>query len=640
MNLSSFQRMENLMPVSSFRSINRRSLLKNSAAFAGAALPLQAAMSIQANAAIAVRFGRLTRIGEGGYPVPAGSTVAGNLVNFFTVTNGFLVPTASLTAVTSPISGQVGGVQYNVTLDANTYSCAAGQLQGIINAVSNSLSGKTIMGRPGVDIGGTAVGSTVTFPVSLSLSSGLTITSESNTNRSFIRRAVFRQNGLVRFTQISFRDSYLPADTFGASRLLRTAPPATTNGNERSRLEFDNCSFSCVDPATINVTPIASATNAAHTNGVQSSVVRLTNSPNLSAVSGNRLYSIRISTTNYIITAVDNVAKTVTITGTPTIAANAAANYVICHTPQILGGFAQDGFTSPWLPPDVSIANCNFFNLEKAFTGTYRSLEVINSTFDSNYADHISMAATGNETKLDIIRNKFYRAAGVGSDPLNPHVDDVQVNLGTLVTDNAVPYRVIGNEHWHGGGRANDPQGIFFENIVAPRRVYAIIEHNVIHTAAGNGIVLERGSSNSLIQGNTLLYDLSGGGAVPYIDTKGSPTGGPVDQGVTVAHNLCPYVITTAATYEIQPNSCPSTSACLTNNYLIGRYPPSNENVDYAGFLQGTNFSSNSYASLAAFRTATTPDPGIVTLNPPGNPKIGARQGYYDYATGVDTAPY
>lgn len=289
------------------------------------------------------------------------------------------------------------------------------------------------------------------------------------------------------------------------------------------------------------------------------------------------------------------------------------------ENPEILRIIAQSG----GLPaaPDLTVLDSYFHDSNRAIIGTYDSVDIQRNKFDQNYADHISLGATGSETLIRVNDNLFLRGYGRGTDTFNPHVDCAQVNTN-VSSSNSNAYEFIGNIVLQKDGRARDAQAIFLENVVSPHQIKAKIEHNIILTQARNGITVERAASGTIIAGNTLCFDQNDNGQAaltPFIQTT------PDDEvTATIAYNIA--------------CSIGSTNASEIQNYEWGALESQNENADYSALLTGTDFDSDNISDQSALRTALTPD-GNTTLWPTNRVRIGAMGGYYTYPTDQGGGP-
>jgi hypothetical protein len=555
-------------------------------------------------------IGALTRVGAGGRAIPAANGTYGP----YTVASGIMTPN---TAPVTPGTYNVGGV--TITAEADTYDVGTGQLAAVIALGSAALDGKTIKVLPGADACGAATGSSVSLGTGISLTNPLTITSRDTSNQGFVRRFVLTHGGQLILRQVKVRDTFvLAADTYGATRIINFG----NNAGGRSRLWLDECECYSNDIGTINTTLLASGTNAATASGT---LISFSNSPDLSSVPTDRSATILVGGSLRTIVGVDNIAKTVTVSSSITVT---SVSYTIGFTPQILRITGQDGSITN--PPDLMVTNCHFHDVEKALTGLHRSVDIQDTLFDTAYSDHTSFSVNGSETKFDIINNVFGRASGLGGDPLNPHVDDMQLNTGPMTVDNTVPYRFIGNVSWSGpDGRARDKQFIFLENIPSGRRVLAEIEHNITITKSVHGVSVERPAAGTVIRGNTTIRDATSVdivGLVPAIATISGTY--PTDDlaGTLVEYNVSGFVDRLNAT-EV-------------GNYEFGSALANNEAADYAAVFAGAaaDFNTDNLTTAAQVRAALTPD--TTALWPVGRVRRGAMSGYYDYTTKVEDAPW
>jgi hypothetical protein len=322
----------------------------------------------------------------------------------------------------------------------------------------------------------------------------------------------------------------------------------------------------------------------------------------------------------------NNTTKTVVVSGSPTVG---AGNWAIGNTSSlkiIKGG----GST---MTAGLVCTDCSFHDYARAVTGGFRYLHIENCDFDRSITDHIAVSVTGTETHFQILRNRFLSVFGSVTDPQDLHCDAIQLILSTMTQDNTTTYEIVGNIIFPKGGRSHSVQGIFCESIVSPRQALYKIDHNIIITCAGNGIIAERPASGSTIQGNTLLFSpntsLEGLQDVPSIATYTASDVGTryADAGAIVAYNVAPNIATTYSLATIPAGK----------NHLFGTLAGQNDNTDYAAVFTGTDFDPENIASLAAFKTAITQDPALAASDAV---LMGALNGYYDYDTGVDTAPW
>jgi hypothetical protein len=560
-------------------------------------------------------IGALTRVGAGGRAIPAANGTYGP----YTVASGIMTPN---TAPVTPGTYNVGGV--TITAEADTYDVLnATEYAAVLALGGATIAGKTIKGLPGADLAGTSPGNSVSYPGTLTLASPLVVTSRDPLNPCFHRRANFRQNGTIRFQQMTIRDTYLLSDNVNSSTILQFSPPSAG----RSRVILDRVTGTGGNVGAIDTSIVLQATAAAHTNGATSTTITLTGSPDLTPVATDRSMSVRLGSSNRVITGKDNVAKTLTIENAVNIPLASPVDYIICYTPQILTLIGQDGGISS--RPDLQMTGCNFSNFSRVLTGGsgWNDLLLENNDVDQQYNDHFQIIVIGNEARVDILRNRFRRAHGWYTDPLNPHVDAVQFVCMNMTSDNTVPYRIIGNLVWQADGRAHDTQCFFVEGAPATRRVLVHAEHNAGMTASTHMVTVERPAVGTVIRGNTGVLDNSGTDPqilYPALAVNVGPS--PVDAGVTVAYNVACAVS--------------ATSAAAFANHTFGLSAGANNGTAYAALFAGTSgqFQGAGLASFDQFRAALTPD--TATLWPVGRVRRGAMSGYYDYATGVSDAPW
>lgn len=494
----------------------------------------------------------------------------------------------------------------------------AGELASVLALGSAALNGKTLIGAPGADLIGPSAGDSVTFGTGLVLPAGLTITSADPNNPCFLRRMVLAHDGMLTLRQVVIRDTFLLADTYGATNIIRFASP----GYGRSGLTLDRCEAWGGDVTTLDLSVLVSGTGAATAAGT---TITLTGSPDLSGVATDRSMMIWAGGVARVITGVDNSAKTVTVSSAITVS---SADYKIIYTPQILRIIGQNTGLGNW--PDLVVTNCELHDFDRAITGQYRIFECTENDFDKAYSDYISMSVDGTETKLEVIRNVMRRPCGQWDDPLTPHVDGIQINTGPMVQDNTTPYRIIGNVFFCGpDGRGREIQGCFIENIPASRRVLMDIQHNVSIAKARNAVTIERPAAGTIIAGNTAVFDATTApptGLTPAIATVSSTY--PTDDlsTVKVLYNVTSDVTVSAAT--------------AIGNYEFGAGTSDNEATDYAAVFAGVaaDFNSDNLTTAAQVRAALTPD--TTTLWPAGRVRRGAMSGYYDYTTGASDAPW
>ena len=536
-----------------------------------------------------------------------------------TFTNAEGSDTATITVTTS-------GNDANGNDLANSFSVSDDELQDIIDLGHGPIDGKIILGRPSADIGGASIGDEVTTPTTLVLSTGLNIANHDNANPCSIRRFTLRHAGDIELDQILVRDFFdLPNDVYDSSSIIRFK----NNASGRSGLTLTNCEGHSNTVADLDLSLLASGSAAAHTGGVSSTTVTLTNSPDLSAIPTDRSATILLGSSLRVITGVDDGANTVTIESAINIAEGSAVDYNIGYTPQTLRLIGQDGGLTN--NPDLTIDGGNLHDYSRGLTGTYNSLSVINKTaFDNAYTDHGTIGVIGNETLLEFKNARFLRMHGRSTDPIEGHPDGLQVDCQSMTQDNSTPYVFEGLVFFPGNGRSHNGQGSFLEGIPSDRRVLYRREHCAYIGTARNAMVAERPAAGSVDRGHTLLFDQTDifdveGGNTPFISTISStfPTG-------DLSSVLVEYCAASSISFS---------AATLTNNHLFGGGESENENADYAALFTGSDFDSDNMADADAFLAAATPD-GNTTLWPANKVKIGALGGYYDYDTGVSDAPW
>ena len=576
----------------------------------GLGLGLTAARGADTTAPDMLTIGALTAVGAGARSI----SVADGTYGPYTVSGGVMTPN---TSPVGPGSYDVGGTM--ITAEADTYDVASAAEYATVLALGGAtLSGKTIKGLPGVDLAGTSPGNSVSYPGTLTLASPLTVTSRNPASPCYHRRMVLAHDGMLTLRQVVIRDTFLLADTYGATNIIRFASP----GYGRSGLTLDRCEAWGGDVTTLDLSVLVSGTGAATAAGT---TITLTGSPDLSGVATDRSMMIWAGGVARVITGVDNSAKTVTVSSAITVS---SADYKIIYTPQILRIIGQNTGLGNW--PDLVVTNCELHDFDRAITGQYRIFECTENDFDKAYSDYISMSVDGTETKLEVIRNVMRRPCGQWDDPLTPHVDGIQINTGPMVQDNTTPYRIIGNVFFCGpDGRGREIQGCFIENIPASRRVLMDIQHNVSIAKARNAVTIERPAAGTIIAGNTAVFDATTEpptGLTPAIATVSGAY--PTDDLATVRveYNVAPAVTVSAAT--------------VVGNHLFGAGTSDNEAADYAAVFAGVaaDFNSDNLTTAAQVRAALTPD--TTTLWPTGRVRRGAMSGYYDYTTGAADEPW
>jgi hypothetical protein len=576
-----------------------------------------------------IQFGALTLANAGGAKAIASNgsevditsvTGVSGASTGWSVSGGRIIRSSPPAAAVLSCVTALGTIEVTISTIANAYSCAAtGQLAAVLALGSATIDGATIYGRPGVHIGGvTGSAGTVSFGGTLNFATGLTIESHDANNPCYIRRMDFRHGGNVTFRNMIIRDEYALADNFTTTSIMRSKGGGPTNAGTI----FENCEFYSGNVDTYNGAVILSGT--AHTNGSSSTTLQLVGSPDLSGIAGDRSMGLRLNASSLLtITGVDNTAKTLTISNAVSIPLASPQPLDIGYIPQNLNVLSQDGGITYY--PDFTFQDCNFHDYRGAIVTSYmRSIIVENCDFDRTVGDHILIGVDGNETTVQIKRNRFVGVYGASLDWWNPHVDCIQFNLGPMTVDNTSAYVVEGNLMYSGPGAVETSQGIFLENIPSDRLVKVRIEHNAIIQSYTNGINVQRPNSGSVIRGNTVLFDNSGVDAAPALPLI----------------RLDPDLVAgTLVEYNVYANDLYA-SATFRNNYKFGSSVGANDGDDYAAVFTGaaSDFSSINIVSFAAFRAALTPD--TAALWPANKVRIGALSGYYDYDTGVSDAPW
>jgi hypothetical protein len=679
--------------------ITRRNLVK--IAIAGV---VAGSSSARAETGRKVLFGGLTRAGHGGVEKPAGATGlqaggAESLSKLFAISDvGTVVPTSNLAAPGEDIAkfGDLvfdNGDVWHIYTVPNAYSCGTGELQAILDAFPGSgLDGKTIIGRRNADLCGARPASKAIFAAKLTVASsedlsrsqqptfGLRITTEFDladdgqtpvpappAERCNMRRAEFMHEGLIKVDNITVSDAFAPAgDYYGASRIWTWA-----KGTGRSQLMVKDCEFFNIGVAgfeeLVSGNKIFYAGKADVLEGDKIALFDKSGTEPLSikniADDGTFVFVLRKKPPQGKSYSILQTRVISGIEGNVITARNKSSRafdkdedrdtgFVICKTVPILGGFGQFGGIE--LLPDLRVENSKFYQCERAVTGTYNTLTVRNCVFDNNYSDHISIGADGREKRIDIINNRFYRAGGSFDDLLNPHVDNVQLNTGSMVVANTTPYRVMGNIMWHKGSRSYHVQGVFIEGTNRSKpsagiRVLVQIKHNIILTKAGPAISIDRPAEGSVIAGNTVLQDQNEAPpdfGIASISTNSAKTNAGADQenearddGVLVAYNITP----TIKFVSLMPNVKKSMNLM---NKVFGGKPAVNGNLTYARVLKGRNFDSakigdpDKIGDIEAILEAVTPKEGV--FKEFDGIFIGANRGYFDYETGEESkdAPY
>jgi len=163
-------------------------------------------------------FGALTLINDGDLQLSATGSptswaiVGGTASTQYQIDNSGIVtaqvgaPTGGTIDVTATNSTGTSPTKViTITSLANTYSAGEDNLDAII-AVGAAVSGKTVLGRPGAEIGGTVAGDTVVITVDYVAT--VTITSEDPLIPATIRRIQFNTGGNVLFEDITISDNF------------------------------------------------------------------------------------------------------------------------------------------------------------------------------------------------------------------------------------------------------------------------------------------------------------------------------------------------------------------------------------------------------------------------------------------------
>lgn len=556
-------------------------------------------------------FGALTIVGAGATPISDADGTYGP----YTVSGGLLTPN---TSPVTPGDYTVGSTI--VTAEADVYECADGGLAAIIALGAATINGKTIKGVAGSDLIGTNNGDTQTFANSLTFTTGLNITSRDVGTPAYLRRMNFIHNGYIHFTNLIIRDYFVFAtDLYENTSIIRWQD----NPTGTSKATFDNCVWYSDDVTQIDTTTKYAGT--CHTGGVSSNVLTLTGTDDISAILGGRLMGCRVQAPvvfGATISSIDYGLREITFIGDPrTIAAGTPAVIEIGDVVACLNGVGQDGFQATSNDPVMEITNSVTHDLNRHILGVYSDLLLENNDHDLNYSDFLSLGYTGEETRFDILNNKFRRAAAPSTVWSNPHPDFIQINQGPMTQDSAVKARVNGNIECSFGSPIHSIQPIFFENASGTYKTWIEIMHNVISSVAGNGIAVEYMKAGSLIAFNTMIADAAPGDAsplIPYIRLDNAEAGSLVAYNVHPGYTGTNDNTTRRADYE-----------------WTGNTP-----ADYAALLTGPDakFDSDNITSFDDFLTAMTPD-GNATLWPAYEPRKGALGGYYDYTTRVSSSP-
>ena len=192
---------------------------------------------------------------------------------------------------------------FSITTEANVYSVGDGELQDVIDEGYATIDGKTIKGLADADIVGTDAGDSVSIANTQTYTTGLTITSHDANNPCLLRRVTFAHGGTVTLEDVLIRDQFVPADDqWSTTSILRFG----NNAGDTTELVIDKCELFCSDDVEAAYDPSVtlSGTDAAHTGGVSSTTITLTDSPDLSAIeaAGTGEYMIRLGSENRKIT--------------------------------------------------------------------------------------------------------------------------------------------------------------------------------------------------------------------------------------------------------------------------------------------------------------------------------------------------
>ncbi len=219
------------------------------------------------------------------------------------------------------------------------------------------------------------------------------------------------------------------------------------------------------------------------------------------------------------------------------------------------------------------------------------------------------------------------------TDTQNPHCDCIQLigNTPNTTQDTAIAFKIWGNIIFPAGGRSHYVQ-CFFED-TGTHYVTLDCEFNVCITISAHGITYQHFGPNSIVRSNTWIEDqypdISGITATPKIDVYNVTY--PDSATSEIAYNI--VELPTVALGEILNTTMPAGS----NYDLTGL----DDNTNYAAIFAGSDFSTEAIGTYTAFLTAMVPDyAGVPSLTTAGGVKIGAVSGYYDYTTGVSTAPW
>lgn len=532
----------------------------------------------------------------------------GTYATYWTITGGVLKRngTAGTPAPGSFVAGAV-----TITVEPDVYDVATGELGAVLALGSATIDGKTIKGCPGADIQSSTPGNSLTLANTLLFSAGLTITSRDPANPCFLRRIVPRHDGKITLSQLVIRDDYLTATDNNAIPLCQWANPAS---GRRSEMEWDRLEAYCTNsPASYDPTVLASGSAAAHTGGVASTTVQLTNSPDLSVIaaapSGTYNIAFNTSTIRRIVSA-DNTAKTVTVSSSVTYSSGAAASYGISLTPQYLCIMSNAGGIANL--PIVNVHDCLFRDFNFGIGGLFQSFIAERNLFGARFSDAITLNVNGQETNVLIKDNVMGACYGIATYVGNPHSDAIQLLASSITQANSPAYQIIGNRVWPKGSTGQQ-QGGFISLSPAAYPMLSVVKHNLVHDCAVNGTYQSYFGTGTAAKWNTVVKDQASRPG----DTSYSPTVRFVSEysAAECAHN---------AAHGFTYDSSPLTSASATNNYTF----TGDTGSDIATALVGPTFASDDYDTLAEWTAALMPKPGGPLDT--ASPKIGAGA-YYAY---------
>jgi hypothetical protein len=578
-------------------------------------------------------FGALTRAGHGGIPAPVGATaISGGTATGYTIIGGNIVPSAhgSATAGTVTFTGSATVVTMQTPI-ADAYSVGTGELAAVL-ALNSVVDGKVIYGRPGADLCGTAPGSKCVVNASTTLNAGLKITSHDPLNRAYLRRLEWRRLGTADLwiDKLIVRDTFVPGVDFNDGSALLQGLAGTMH------FRASDCEVS--SDAMETLVHKISGTGATLVGNVLN-LSAATPVPGLSTIqvpaNGAR---VRIdglpASVGYDVTAVDNVAKTLTLAGSPTITTGA---WEIGNVLSLVG--ISTAVSTAGANARLTVTGCKIHDVARAIRcGDPKHIDVTDNDLYRFVNDGISISVKGDESSVKIERNRISASWGEPTHPQNSHSDGIQFITTNMLQTNTAPYRVIGNVISTAGGDTKAVQAIFFEgDTTVGVQVLAIIEHNIIHLGSRSGIVLQSPAPGSKIRYNTLVPDTPTDGVYPptlykpwIIVNEGTTLSQPgQDSGVEIAYNACASIKRTAAV--------------LIDNYQWLDTSPNTDAELMSAGLTGPSFNSASIATIAQIMAAVTPNPAnpntVTNYWPAGQTRRGARGGYYDYATGENTAP-